>query len=276
MSDYKMISRGNWHGVDYQHVSSKCSKETVHSPHTHNSYEILLFVRGRAHYTVEGAKYNLSPMDMMVMRNNELHNITQYADAEYERVVINIRLDFFERYGCEEYRSIFEDRLAGRGNLISSSVINKHKLYDIIKRMEKYNDEKGDDAVKSSCLIELLYLLNKYGKTAEYKKAEINITVEKIINYINENLSEKLSLDEISEKLFLSKYHLCRVFREHTGYTINRYVAYKRILSVKKLCFEGKSLTEASELSGFESYSNFYKTYTKTMGCSPKEGIFRR
>lgn len=276
MSNFTYISQSNWHGVTFAHAKSKCSQEMVHAPHTHSSYEILLFVKGSAHYTVEGVKYSLSPMDMMIMRNNELHNITQYADSEYERVIINIRLDFFERYDCEEYRSIFDDRLAGRGNLIPASVINSHKIFDIIRRIEKYEKEGGDEIVKSSCLIELLYLINKYGKTAEYKKAEINTTVEKIINYINENLSEPLTLDGISEKLFLSKYHLCRIFREHTGYTVNRYIAYKRILNVKKLCFEGKNLTEASELSGFESYSNFYKTYTKTMGCSPKEGIFRR
>ena len=81
------------------------------------------------------------------------------------------------------------------------------------------------------------------------------------------------ALDDIAEHFFINKYHLCHIFRRHTGMSINRYVNYKRLLLVRELCAGGMSLTDAAAEAGFNNYSGFYKVYRREFGISPREDL---
>ena len=89
--------------------------------------------------------------------------------------------------------------------------------------------------------------------------------------YINDHLAENLSLDMISKRFFMAKQYMCKVFKKNTGYTIYQYISYKRILLAQELHRSGQSLTQASMNAGFNDYANFYKTYIKYTGKSPKQ-----
>ena len=91
--------------------------------------------------------------------------------------------------------------------------------------------------------------------------------------YINENLTAPLTLDSISERFYMNKYHLCRIFKKHTGLTINKYITHKRIVMVKNLYREGKTLFQVSVESDFGNHSNFYKMYVNKTGHSPREDM---
>ena len=49
------------------------------------------------------------------------------------------------------------------------------------------------------------------------------------------------------------------------------YITKKRLVLAKELILEGISLYEAADRVGFSDYSNFYRSFKKTMGFSPKE-----
>ena len=65
--------------------------------------------------------------------------------------------------------------------------------------------------------------------------------VEQLLKYINRNLTEDLSIDRLSEKVFFSKYHMMRKFKNETGYTIHNYITSKRLLLARSLINEGVS-----------------------------------
>lgn len=87
--------------------------------------------------------------------------------------------------------------------------------------------------------------------------------------YINAHLSDNLSLDILAKEFFTAKNYMCRVFKNYTGYTINQYINYKRILFAQELHKNGQSLLQASMNAGFNSYANFYKAYVKQIGKCP-------
>ena len=70
---------------------------------------------------------------------------------------------------------------------------------------------------------------------------------------------------------YLSSSYLCRIFKDETGTTINRYITAKRISRAKALLAEGYSVTETCGMCGFQDYSNFLKAFTKAVGISPKK-----
>lgn len=84
-----------------------------------------------------------------------------------------------------------------------------------------------------------------------FYKTENIITV---IDYIESNLSENLSLESIANAVHYSKYHLHRTFTTVVGFTIHDYIQRRRLTEATKLLvFSNKSIIEIALLAGYES-----------------------
>ena len=88
---------------------------------------------------------------------------------------------------------------------------------------------------------------------------------------MNLNLTEELTIGKLASHFYLSSSYLCRIFKDETGTTINRYITAKRITRAKELLSEGYSVTETCGMCGFQDYSNFLKAFTKAVGISQKK-----
>ena len=106
----------------------------------------------------------------------------------------------------------------------------------------------------------------------DYREHAIPV-IKDIISFLNENFTDDVSLDELSDKFFISKYYLCRAFKKSTGLTVQNYIKQKRLMMVKELCSNGIKLTQAASKAGFRDYSSFYRSYKKDNNKSPKDGI---
>lgn len=167
---------------------------------------------------------------------------------------------FFKDKNCPEYESVFMESMRHTGNKISSHNVHASGLYNAVMRLKKYSDDFKNlhTPLADSILIEILYIINK---TVAFANPEIKKKpIDNIISYINENYTKKITLDILSEKFYISKYHLCRIFKETTGLTVLEYIRRKRILYANELINSGYSMNEASFLSGFNDYSSYYRT----------------
>ena len=89
------------------------------------------------------------------------------------------------------------------------------------------------------------------------------------VNYINEHITEDISIDKISERCYISKYHLCRLFKEKIGLTIMEYVLQTRIvMAMELLQKEDTSIAEIAIRCGFSSPSYFSRVFKKQIGIS--------
>ena len=234
--------------------------------HNHNdTYEILIFLSGNSEFRVEGTLYYPKPGDVLVTHSAEMHRMYHKEPVEpYERIVINIHSSFFAKNNCEDFKKIFTARTLGENNLISADQTKLHNIDEIINSIDQYIYENSNPPVVliQSKLIELLYNLNRISFTSENVSFH-DEQIKNILMYINDNITSELTLDIIANHMYMNKYHLCHIFKAHTGYTINKYITYKRILLVRELCESGMSLIDASQEAGFSNYSNFYKMYKK-------------
>lgn len=260
----------------YTHSVDDTPDSSQFKLHNHNDvHEILILLRGNCEFRVEGTVYYPAPGDIVIAHSSELHRVRHREPFEkYERIVINIHDSFFVKNGCEEFKKIFTARPLGVNNLIPGSILEKFHITDITNRLEAYikEDSSAPEILIRSILIELLYILSRVSSVAE-KQSHREGQINSIMIYINENITSPLSLDMIADRFFINKYHLCHMFKEQTGLTLNKYITYKRILLVRELCAQGKTLTEASGEAGFSNYSNFYKMYKKETGRSPKDDL---
>ena len=240
----------------------------IYKLHNHDDiYEIVLLLRGDCEFEVEGNTYKLKSRDIVFTRPFEFHHIVCRTDKPYERIILYLTTDFFKKHDLGKYKDIFENRELGTGNIVSGDLTDGSERGCIGRIMEYFTDGAFD--IAECAVTEFLYLLNKTKRASDdfFTKNE---RIRDIIVYINSNLAEELKLDDISQRFFIDKHYLCKSFKKNTGYTVNQYINFKRILLAQELHRNGKTLLQASMDAGFNSYAHFYKTYVKQMGKSPR------
>ncbi len=90
--------------------------------------------------------------------------------------------------------------------------------------------------------------------------------------YIENNLEEKLSLDELAQQTNLSTFHFARLFKQSTGEAPYQYVLNQRIDKAKVLLVvSDESMSQIALKAGFGSTSKFIKRFKSLFGVTPKQ-----
>ena len=98
------------------------------------------------------------------------------------------------------------------------------------------------------------------------------ISIETVIDYIEDHLNGKLTLDTIAVAVHYSKYHLHRMFSNTLGMTIHDYVVRRQLTEAAKLLvFSKKSIIEIALFCGYESQQSFSATFKAMYKLPPAE-----
>lgn len=237
--------------------------------HTHETYELYCFFEGKGTYKIEGGDYSLKPSDILIMRPAEAHYIQLDPNFPYSRFAINFSpLVFSGIDKSNELTVPFTDRNAGKKNLYRRSDFRDNSYLTYIKSFKEPADNR-----RLQILSNLLPLLNEIAYAFKTKKDdETDTSLDfKIVSYINEHLTEELSLDRVCNEFYISKPQLCRLFKGATGSTVWDYITVKRLVFARELLKTGVSATAACTDCGFNDYSVFYRAYKRKYGVSPSD-----
>ena len=164
-------------------------------------------------------------------------------------------------------------------NLPSFLETEKHSTYErILKRIIKHFDVLSDteDFILGSLILELVYTLSKDAKKnlSGYKASNTNSMIERAIEYINENLTQDLSLQSVSKELSVSPIYFHNVFKTSVSKTLRDYVEQQRIKkAINLLQTTNLTLTQIAFECGFSSQSYFSYVFKRRMKQSPREYI---
>lgn len=101
--------------------------------------------------------------------------------------------------------------------------------------------------------------------------SELKPVVGRVIVYMEDHLTEQLSLDTLADEVQLSKYQLIRRFREETGVTPWKFLIAKRINRVKEFLKDGIPPSQAAVKAGFYDQSHLTKIFREEVGSTPRE-----
>jgi len=108
--------------------------------------------------------------------------------------------------------------------------------------------------------------------TNNLKNENENYTkIEKVIKYIDENFKEQPTIDDISEYIGMSKFHLIRVFKEYVGVTPIQFLQSVTLNYAKEHLKESKSILDSSLDMGLSSPSRLHDLFVNIIGVTPKE-----
>lgn len=246
--------------------------------HQHPFYEIFFLISGDVEYIIEGKTYRLRPGDILLTNNKDIHKPFIKKDKAYERYVLWLDDNFFNHVNMcgEDLSSCFIDASNRDYRLIrpdnNSLITLKYLAENIIKA--KYSKEFGSYALTTAYIMEFLVKLSRcYFNSIDDIREDVteNTLVNKALAYINENISSELSLDDISDKMYVSKFYLSRIFKQFTGLSIYQYIIKKRLTISRNLIKDGMPVTDAYISCGFSDYSNYCKAFKREFEKTPSE-----
>lgn len=265
--------------TDFQFFHLKDSKGMQFEFHYHDFNKIIIFISGKVTYLIEGKTYKLKPWDILLVNNNEIHKPIIDPNEIYERIVIWVNSAFLLQHNDSQCNLLtcFESAAEKKLNLLRLSPDSLSGLKAILLQLEDScnSQEFGSKVLKNSLFLQYIVHVNRLclgiKMDTDDPDIEYDETIGRILQYINTNLSEDLSMDKLASMFYLSKYYLMRKFKQQTGYTVHNYILKKRLIAANTLIKKGKSITATCIECGFGDYSNFVRSFKKTFGLSPKK-----
>lgn len=239
--------------------------------HCHNTYEVYYFISGDVSYLVEGKHYTPTPHSILMISPNILHGVKSNSHVSYKRFAFHFLPEVIPVENRFALLAPFHQS-SSQSDIYYQDVRN-FKLQNYFENLlmcEDMPDDMRSMAIPIAVQALLSQILYMSRQTKSLPPSENHSqTVSKIIAYINDNLSKKITLDDISDRFFISKHHLNKVFRKATGTTLLHYVSHKKIATANHYMMQGDSASEASLKVGFSDYSVFYRSYKKFFGHAP-------
>lgn len=241
--------------------------------HCHNFYEIYYFIEGDVDYLVEGRHYKPSPYSLLLLTPNVFHGVRINSEKAYRRLTLHFLPDILTLDRRHLLLSAFPTMEKYSGKEIYYPNPENYRIFSFFQSLIDCTllPQQLKDSLFSVYMEALLSQITVMGYTgpANWQADNNTGTIGDIVAYLNAHLTDAITLDQISEKFFISKHHLNKVFKKATGTTVGNYLLYKRVIFAQQLLINGHSATDAAAQSGFRDYSAFYRAYGKITGHSP-------
>ncbi len=256
-------------------------EEKAMEMHIHDCYELYYSISGGKQFLIDNKFYTIAPGDLFVINQYESHKLTQIDSMVHERIVLSVHPDYVKRLSTLETNLdfCFSNRPTDFHHKIS---LNKEQQKRFLYYINRITSTEGyaHDIIEQAAFMELMVMINSISASTtgdEEVRSDVlasykyNHQVDDILGYINQNIANPISIEQLAGEFYLSESYICRIFKSATGTTINKYITARRISIAKALLNEGLSVSESFERSGFTDYSNFFKAFTKAVGVSPRK-----
>ena len=261
------------------HLKDKTKKEFDY--HYHEFNKIIIFLSGNVTYIIEGRTYHLKPYDILLVNNHDIHKPIIDSNSTYERIVIWADTNFVKEHSDDNcnLEECFKYAIKNDINLIRLKPDLQNELISLLTKLEASinSQEFGSRILSNAYLIEFLVYINRLilGNNNIIEANECDSIydnqINEILKYINANLNEPLTVDDIANRFYISRYYLMHRFKEQTWYTLHNYISQKRLILAKELLLNNESVMKVSEKCGFIDYSSFLRSFRKMYGTTPKD-----
>lgn len=245
--------------------------------HYHDFDKILIFLSGKVAYHIEGRSYELQPYDIVLVPHNEIHRPMIDMTVPYERIIAYLDPDFLSDWQTDDCHlgDCFQVLSDQHTHLLRMENPGKRSLFQTINRLKSACTDTGyaSQLYRKVLFLEFMIQLNRTARSQKLNYPDTIMANQKILDildYINQNLAEPLEIDAIAAHFFFSRYHLMRLFKKETGYTLGHYITSKRLLAARELLQQDLSATEICYQCGFRNYSAFSRAYKAEFGESPR------
>ena len=249
---------------------------TYVAPHIHRELELGMVLEGEIHYIANGTEYHLFPGDLWLMNPCQCHEL--YSASEHHKAIfleLQVSTSFFKQYfqKIENIRidtSIIEKDGSEPNpyfTLTSNLVASAKNYFGCIPYFELKC--AGDINHLFAFLLQTLpFTLLTEG---ELRQNDLRMNrMQRITDYIEEHISEKLLLSELASQENLTLNYLSHFFKENFGMPFQTYVQHIRCRKAANMLLETNcSPSDISLQCGFSALKYMNQGFEELFGCKP-------
>ena len=232
--------------------------------HLHKHLEFAYVTGGEMTMTVSGKEYKVRDGDCVLVYPYQIHSFSSQGEVDLTLIIADMEYigEFQEELMHYELECPFfhKDELSSYGQKILDLV--RESAYD---KNVPYMLDKGLCTVLLTDVFRMLPLI------AKTKPMDLTMS-QKILQYINDHITQEISATEVAKALGISHYYLSHIFSEELKTSFPNYVAQQRLsFACDMLRNTGKSVTDISYETGFPNMRTFHRSFKKQFGCTPTE-----
>lgn len=272
MREEGSISRAGYLRESYHYFHLRDTAGQELDFHFHEFDKIVLLLSGRVDYTVEGSTYALKPWSVLLIKHHTIHRALIDKSEPYERIIIYLDGKYFGRsMPGAGLTDCFDQADKSGEHLLRPTEQQRRAIAQVLADYERAAEDSGfgAEALRETYIIQLLIYIGRMTAAEGPGEKQYDPKIRRALSYINENLGGELSVEQLAEQVYLSKYHFMRLFKAQTGSSVHAYVRQKRLLHAARLIREGMPVSKAAAESGFGDYSAFHRAFRESFGISP-------
>lgn len=254
---------------------AKNGENNIGTFHHHSFPEISVILNGEAEYETTTEKFTAHAGTVLLFNPYVNHKEYQLTGTTSHQLHIGLRNIALEGYDRDVFP--FHTSILSLGK-------EQHDFFEKCCKLlhEKNTSQLGNELMMKVYVMELVVLILRSGneaasqpqlKTSATKKDQQNL-VNNIIYYIETHHNEDISLETLSDKLYISSTYISKVFKQETGDSPINYLIKVRLNRAKQLLENQKvTVKEAAEIVGYQDAYHFSKLFKKHYGRSPSEFV---
>ncbi|HYH01508.1 MAG TPA: AraC family transcriptional regulator [Bacillota bacterium] len=242
--------------------------------HSHKRYEVFYLVDGERYFFIKDRSFLINQGDLVFINTLELHKTSDTGKPDPETIIMEFDPGFISNHYLMPNATLdylFNNNTVLRLPLNKRQFVN-NLLHNIMQEI-KNGDLDFELSVQSVLQQLLIYVARNVAQNQLNKPSTLSpnhFKITEIVNYMNQNFPEGLSLESVGAAFAINPYYLSRIFRKVTGFTFIEYLNSLRIKEAQRLLRETdtKVVTIANAV-GFENQSHFGRVFKSIIGISP-------
>lgn len=245
--------------------------------HAHKHIEINYVVSGEMNYLVNGEFVTLHEKDFFILGSKIPHAWkTRTKDTIMRFINVDINFLALPSY----YYNEGENSKLILNEEFYLKISKGQPIYDVIKPIfdnaVKEDREKQDyyQSILRSEVSKLIFIIarNYDKKKPQVKKSNNLETIDLALKYIEDNCSEKLTLNDVAKEVFLNKNYISNYFKNKLEINFSDYLTRVRMVKASQMLTNPDcKIIEIAHECGYASIANFNAVFKKTFFCTPSE-----
>lgn len=246
--------------------------------HSHDHLEMAFVLSGEGRYRFDEEIVPVQEGDLLIINPGVRHQALACPEVE------STATEFFVGASGIRIPGMPDNILPvpGGGHIIHTTGELRQKLFKLCSSMEaeKAVRRQGRYFMLKAYLMQMIILVVREQcepeeRTGGYAFESVNkkYVVEKMLNYFEDHFSEKISLDQVAENMYLSPFYISKIFKSETGDTPIRHLINIRLEKARELLKDGYegSIQEVAASVGYDDAYHFSKLFKKRYGISPSQ-----
>jgi AraC-like DNA-binding protein len=235
--------------------------------HWHDKYVVEIVERGVNEFFCEGRTFTAPAGSIVIIHPGEVHTGRSVGKERLEYRCIYPSRDLIKSFlgpdpGIYEFAPRFKSNVIDDPELASHLIRLHHRI------------EKGAGTLESQTLLAetLSSLVNRHSESMVISGASLRMEpyrIRRACEFMNDNHSDRITLDQLASAAGLSLFHFLRLFRKSEGLPPYEFLTNVRVERARILLAKGCSISDAAQQTGFFDQSHLNRHFKRLLGITP-------